>query len=194
MHIPPKLKEACIELKVLYNNCKLTCCDSAKYLGIIIDSKLNFQVHLNMIESKVARSIGILSKVCFLSPSSTLLLLYFALIHLHLLFGITSISYLTKLQRLQNKAIRIISNCNYFSSITPQYYKLGILKITDLYKFETAKLMHQHSKQFLPLQISTLFKPLSSVHNCQTRFKTHNNLYVQKYSTSRCQKSIRFRK
>jgi len=52
MYIPPKLKKAFIEFEVLYNNCKLTCCDSAKYLGIIIDNKLIFPVHLKMIESK----------------------------------------------------------------------------------------------------------------------------------------------
>jgi len=125
-----------LNLGVLYNNCKLTCCDSDKYRGIKVDNKLNFQAHLKMIESKIARSIVIISKVRFLFPFSTLLLLYFALIHPQLLFGITLwgnnfAPYLTKLQRQQSKAIRIISKFNRFSSITPQYYQLEILKITD---------------------------------------------------------------
>ena len=66
----------------------------------------------------MARAVEILSKVRYLYPSSTLLLLYFALNHPYLLFGLvllgnTYSTYLAKLQRLQNKAIRIISYCNF---------------------------------------------------------------------------------
>ena len=162
--------------------------NSSKYLGIKIDSKLNFQPHLKMIENKLARSVGILSKVRFLFPTSTLLLLYFALIHPHLLFGIvlwgsTCSSYQSKLQISQNKAIRIISNCNRRTSITPFYHKLGILKIPELYKFEIAKLMHQHSKQNLPPTIANLCKPLSNIHNRITRSVSLNHIYVEKFST-----------
>ena len=150
-----------------------------------------------MIENKLARSVGILSKVCFLFPTSTLLLLYFALIHPHLLFGIvlwgsTCSSYQSKLQILQDKAIRIISNCNRRTSITPFYHKLGILKIPELYKFEIAKLMHQHSKQNLPPTISNLFKPLSNIHNRITTSVSLNHIYVEKFSTLRCQRSIKY--
>ena len=195
--IPPKLHESFVHLKVNYNDLQLTCVNSSKYLGVMVDNKLSFQSHINMIENKVARAVGILSKVRFLFPSSTLLLLYSTLIKPHLLFGITlwgstCSSYLCKLQRLQNKAIRIISNCNRRASITYYYHKLEILKITDLYTFEIAKLMHQHHKQSLPLRISNFFKPLSTVYDRQTRSKTLNNLFVEKFSTSRCQKSIKF--
>ena len=130
IYVPPKLNINEEKLKILYNNCTLACCDSSKSLGVIIDKKLNFQCHIHAIENKAARAVGILSKVRCLFPSSTLLLLYFALIHPHLLFGLVlwgntaNSTYLSKLHRLQNKAIRIISNCNYRSPITPHFYKL----------------------------------------------------------------------
>ena len=56
-----------------------------------------------------------------------------------------------KLQTLQNKTIRIITNSDLRTPITPKYRNLKILKITELYTFEIAKLMHQHSKNSLPL-------------------------------------------
>ena len=97
----------------------------------------------------------------------------------------------TVLQILQNKAIRIISICNRRTSITPFYHKLGILKIPELYKFEIAK-PYQHSKQNLPPTISNLFKPLSNIHNRITRSVSLNHIYVEKFSTLRCQRLIKY--
>ena len=88
--------------------------------------------------------------------------------------------------------IRIISNCNRRTSITPFYHKLGILKILELYKFEIAKLMHQHSKQNLPPTISNLFKPLSNIHNRIIRSVSLNHIYVENFSTLRCRRSIKY--
>ena len=110
------------------------CCDSSEYQDVIIDNKLSFQSYIHAIENKVARAVGILSKVRYLFPSSTLLFLYFALIHLHLLFGLvlrgnTYSTYIAKLPSLQNKAIRIVFNCKYQNPITPHFYNLGVLKI-----------------------------------------------------------------
>ena len=124
----------------------------------------------------MAKDIGILSKLRFLFPKSTLLL-YYALVHPHLLYalplwGCTYKKYTQKLQLLQNKAIRVICNSNRFSSVTPLYFELGILKINELFKFEIGKLMHQHSHNLLPPGISSLFTYLSTIHSRQTRFQT----------------------
>ena len=151
----PKLRSPFPVLNIYYNNALTEMCASSKYLGINLDTKLDFKSHIANIETKISRSVGILSKLRFLFSSSTLLLLYFTLIHTHLFYGIplwgcTFGSYLKKLQSLQNKAIRIISNTSRRSSITKQYHNLGVLKIIDLYTYEVAKLMHQHTMQKFP--------------------------------------------
>ena len=149
-------------------------------------NKLNFKSHIEHL-SKLSRSIGIPSKLRFLFNSSTLLLLYYSFVHFHLLFSIdlwgsTSQSLLSKLQKLQNQAIRIITNTKTKSHITPQLYKLRILKIQDLYTYEIAKLMHQHSHQITPACFFTLFINLSTIHARQTGSITNKNLYLPKYS------------
>ena len=169
---------------------------SSKYLGINLDTKLDFKSHIANIETKISRSVGIISKLRFLFPSSTLLLLYFTLIHPHLLYGLplwgcTFGSYLKKLRSLQ-KAIRIISNTSRRSSITKQYHNLGILKIIDLYTYEVAKLMHQHTMQKLPHCFTSFFTKISDIHTKNTKSNSKTNFYLPKYSTTRCQKSIRF--
>ena len=142
------------------------------------------------------RTIGILSKLRFFLNSSTLLLLHNSFVHSHLIFGIhlwgsTSQSHLSKLQNLQNKAIRIITNIKRKSPITPQFYKLRILKIKDLHAYEIAKIMHQHN-QITPACFSAFFTNLSSIHGRKTRPITNKNLCLHKYFTSRCQVSIKF--
>ena len=63
IYAPPKLNINEEKMTILYNNCTLACCDSSKYLVIIIGNKLNFQSHIHAIENKVAGAVGILSKV-----------------------------------------------------------------------------------------------------------------------------------
>ena len=76
------------------------------------------------------------------------------------------------------------SNSNYrkhqnkIPYITPQFYKLRILEIQDLYTNGIAKLMNQHSNQITPACFSTLFTNLSSIHARQTRSITNKNLYL----------------
>ena len=96
-----------------------------------------------------------MSKLRYLFPSSTLLLLYYSFIHPHFLFvlplcGNTNPAYLTKIQCLRNKVVRLITNSELRASINTYYFKLGILKLPELYKLEIAKLMHQRYQQNLP--------------------------------------------
>ena len=122
--IPSKLNAQTANLSIFYDECPINCFETSKYLGVNLDNKLNFKSHICIIENKVARSVGILSKPRYLFPSSALLLLYYSLIHPHLLFslplwGNANQSNLNRLQRLQNKAIRIISDSKLRMSSNP---------------------------------------------------------------------------
>ena len=88
--------------------------NKAKYLGINLDNKLNFRNHIKLIEMKIARSVGILNKLKHYLNKPSLKKLYHSLISSHinyglLVWGTTYPSYLTKLIKLQNKAIRIVN-------------------------------------------------------------------------------------
>ena len=148
--VPPRLNAPITHINLSYNNSLISCYNSYKYLGITIDSKLNFKTHIEKITFKISRSVGILNKLRYILPTSSLADLYFAFVHSHFLFGLTIWgstfpSYLDKLQKFQNKAVRIITNSQIRTPITPKFHKLGILKICDLYTYEIAKIMHHHS-------------------------------------------------
>ena len=73
----------------LINNLPILSCDKAKYLGVYIDSHLNFNFHIKSVENTVARSVGILSKLKHFLPSASLPKLCYAFIHPHLLYGLS---------------------------------------------------------------------------------------------------------
>ena len=111
-----------------------------KYLGIYIDSNLNWKSQTNYIAKKIKRSIGILSKLRYHVSELILINLYYALIYPFLIYGITiwGNTYPSTLQHLyilQKKAIRIITFSKYDEHSSPLFKRLNIMKLHDLVSF-----------------------------------------------------------
>ena len=112
------------------NNQSLTEEHSIRYLGICMDSNLNWKSHINYIAKKVKHGtcIGTLSKLCYYLNSKTLLDLYYALVCPFLTYCIIAWgnTYQTSLQPLivlQKKAIRIITFSSFFEHTSPLFLK-----------------------------------------------------------------------
>ena len=169
-----------------------------KYLGIEIDSQLNFKSHIDNVQSKIAKGVGILFKLNKFFTSNALLMLYYALVHPHFTYGIliwgsTYKSYFNTLQLSpQNKAMRAITKQRWSDRITPIYRRLQVLKIKDLYKLETAKFTHQFSDKSLLASFEKYFTRTTFVHCHSTRTSERNDYFLPHFSASRLQRSIRF--
>ena len=88
-----------------------------------------------------------MARLRYYLPLSSLLTLYYALMQSQLLYGLpilasTYQTYLTKLRKLQNKAVKILAKAHPREKVSPWYHKLNILKLDNLYQFEIAKLMY----------------------------------------------------
>ncbi len=101
---------------------------SIKFLGVHMDENLTWTPHLQMVRSKLSRSIFALNKVKNIFPHDILKSLYYSLIHSHMVYGIQAWGNATKISQieiLQKRAIRII-NRKAFKSHTAQkreYFK-----------------------------------------------------------------------
>ena len=78
--IKPKLHFPVVEMNLscAAGSIKVVC--SAKYLGVFIDDKLNFQEYIKHLEKKVSRSVGILSKLKNYLPTHALFKLHYTLV------------------------------------------------------------------------------------------------------------------
>ena len=193
--ITPKLNSPSINIDIQCTDGLIKSVNKAKYLGTLLDAKLTFSDHIKALETKVSRSVGILSKLKYFLPQDALLKLYYALIHSHLNYGIlawgyTYHSYLLKLMRLQNKAIRIVTCSGWNNSAFPLFKKTNVLTIPLLFQYETAILVHRHSSNDLPVNLSNYFTLSKNIYS--TRSTTNENLQTPLLRMQRTQKSIKF--
>ena len=59
---------------------------NTKFLGVIIDSKLNWSDHIAYIKNKISKSIGILTKIRRFLNKKTLRNIYFSFVYLYLTY------------------------------------------------------------------------------------------------------------
>jgi hypothetical protein len=84
-HPPQKKISYPINLKI--NNKILEEKTSIKYLGVIIDSHLNWKDHVHELSKKISRSVGILLKLRYSVPIKILVQLYYSIIYPFLSYG-----------------------------------------------------------------------------------------------------------
>ena len=127
------------------NNCSES---SIKFLGIYIDHEcLTWRYHAAHINSKISRAIFAIKQLIFTVPLSILKTLYFALIQPHISYGILAwgnagLKILHKTIQLQKYAIHTIHKAAYNSHTDPLFNKSQILKLTDLYEYESVLFMY----------------------------------------------------
>jgi len=130
------------------NNVLLQGTTCVKYLGVLIDSRLDWSFHVLLIKRKLLYAYNMFFKIRKIVPIDILRLLYFSFVHCHLQYcviswGTANNSVLQPLSLLQNNILRIMTFSKYRCHITPLHKKLKILKLNDIYQFELAKFMHK---------------------------------------------------
>ena len=147
---------------------------STKFLGIFIDEKLKWDVHIDSIKSRIASSLYIMNKVKHIVPHSLLRTLYYSMIHPYLTYGIilwgaTYQCQMSKLQIMQKKAVRCIDGAKYNAHSEPIFKKHSIVKLDDVYKLYIAKFIISYLRYELPQPLQKMFLPDNDLHGHNTR-------------------------
>ena len=110
--------EVCIEGK------KITRVAESKSLGVYIDETLSWKKHMKELSKKIASGIGALKRLMPFISKNTAVIIYKALIEPHfdycssVWYGISD-RLSKKLQKLQNRAARVITKSTYDTSAKP---------------------------------------------------------------------------
>ena len=72
---------------LVFNNTNITQSTYQKHLGIILYSKLTFENHINIVTTKINKTIGLLRKLQNLLPRTILIKIYKAFVRPHLDYG-----------------------------------------------------------------------------------------------------------
>ena len=132
----------------MYDGAPVDYVDEVKFLGVIVDRKLKFNLHLNAVCSKVAKSVGIFHKLRSCLPERVLLNLYYSLVYPYIIYciliwGGTSQVHLRPLLLLQKKIVRIITGSEFLAHTDPLFFRTSILKLDDVYDYTLAQFMYK---------------------------------------------------
>ena len=94
--------------KILINSNIIDHTNNTKFLGVIIDNKMNWSAHIHYIKNKMSKSIGILFKIRNFLDNHTLRSMYFTFIYPYLIYcvevwGNTHDCHLDPLIKIQKK-------------------------------------------------------------------------------------------
>ena len=101
---------------IVLNNSNIPCSKSFKYLGIVLDQKLNWREHIDLVTNKAEKSLNILKLTCrktFGSNPRVATTFYRAytrsiMDYGSILYGSASNSHLEKVDKVQYKALRLV--------------------------------------------------------------------------------------
>ena len=167
-----------------------------KFLGVMLDNKVNWKDHINYISGKVSRGIGMILKARRYLTKKALMTLYYSFIYPYLTYcnhirGSTYQTNLMKLQKLQNRIIRIICNTNRRDHVRPLYKATGLLQLGDINKYLTCRFMFRVCNNHVPRVFHSFFKRNREFHNYETR--TANHFHVPPVRTDLAKTGIRYR-
>ena len=161
-------------VEIFLDNIKITRTETAKFLGVVIDENLTWKNHINYIENKIAKNVGIIKRVRYLLSEKTLNTLYNTLVlpyinYCNIIWANNKPTRLQPLLLLQKRCMRVITNSPYNSHSSPLFAKLNQLTITDINKVLIATFMFRYHSHCLPNIFVNYFCTNSSVHGHFTR-------------------------
>ena len=153
-----------------FNGTKLEWASSMRYLGIIIDNKLNFALQSNEVYRRLSKMHGVFHSLSALVPRTTLVTLYHSLvypiiIHNIIIWGGIPAAGLKNIKTMINNILRCILRVRYdqnnvpLMSVSDMYKCLSLLKFDDVYKYFLLRFLHfsfykdteTFNKYYLPL-------------------------------------------
>ena len=178
-HSPQKKSSGNFQLKI--GNKEIQRNKYAKFLGVLMDEHLSWKYHTVELCRKLSRTSSIFFKLRHYFPLQTLISLYNSLFSSFLLYGLiawglTFVSYLNPLFKLQKKVLRCIKFERFLAPSAPIFQPLKILNLEDT--------LHLHSLTFVYQAINTsssshfhnYFHPNTTVHKIGTRQATRGDL------------------
>ena len=154
--------------------------ESYKYLGITLDQNLTFSIHVENVIKKINRSLGVLKRTSSFLPLSNRVILYNTLVLPHFdycstLWDVCHDTYISRLQKLQNRGMRIILGCHRRTHISDMLFTLKWLNVRQRFILLKCIIMFNIINGKTPNYLKTVSPDIT--HNYGTRSKTSKNIF-----------------
>ena len=139
------------DFNVCIDNTLIESVESFNYLGIMLNETLSGKSHIEMVSKNFLKVTGILYRPRKSFPKNVLFTLYNSLIISYINYGLLLWGIdCHKLEILQKKALRFMTNSSYIAHTAPLFIQHGVLRVTDMYKLKLLKFYYELSYNLLP--------------------------------------------
>ena len=165
-----------------------------KFLGLLLDNRLNFVEYVRKLCGKISRACGVLFKVSEYLPQHCLRMLYGTLVLPHLIYcievwGCANSTIISRLSRLQDRFVRMLGRGN----IGCVYRENKILPFEFLFEYFVLVKFFQNCVLHRNLYFQKLIDQLRPQHSYSTRFSGGRCLNFPKSRISKLHSSFLFK-
>ena len=184
-----------LDLRIRENEVEVV--KKTKYLGVQIDSSLDWKEQIKAVSNKVSRAVGFLRHAKSYLPKETLQTLYKGVVEPHLryccsVWGCASLTEINQLQKLQNRAARIVTNSSFDAPSRPLIQGLGWKTVNELIVGETKTMVFKSLNKLAPQYLCDLFTRNSLCSSYSLRNKG-TDLRLSKKKSSNGQRCFSYR-
>lgn len=189
--------------KELKGNIAVKCLDGTviervevmKYLGVMIDDRLRFNDHCDYILKKIGKKISFLNRIGNHVSTYTRCIIYKTIIAPHFEYCATLLvdmgeTQLSRLQKAQNRAMRVILQCDRYTKIECMLQALQFMSIRQRLYYNMSIFIFKILNNMMPEQLSDRLSIVGHRTNRQTR--QAENIAVDFRKTKSAQKSLFF--
>ena len=135
---------------------------SVKSLGIFIDENLRWQTHIDKLSKKVASGIGAIKRIRTFVPPPTLHYIYNSLIQSHfdycnLVWGNCGKTLFDRLQKLQNRAARVLTFSSYDADASRLIRQLDWKDLSTQFQIQKSIMVYKSLNGLVPEYLSSKF-------------------------------------
>ena len=157
-----------------------------KILGITVDDRLSFNIHINNICDKINRIVSLLYRIRYFMPKNALNLIYKSLVQSTIdygisLYGFTYKTHYQRIESIQRRAVRLI--CRERNNVCSLYKSLNWMPFTNRRNYFCSIFIYKCLNRLNAIPCQTLFNYR------QTRLRTRscsNNELVLPNSHLQC--------
>ena len=136
-----------------------------KFLGVILDHKLNWKAHINRIQSKLSSLCGILYRLRNRITRSVARILYLPLGYVYIsycnsIWSSCSASLMQSLFVTQKKIVRLIMKTKRNEPSSPLFKKLALLQLKEVNNLNTAIYVYKSINNIIPSPITFEYRTL----------------------------------
>ena len=163
-----------------------------KYLGVVLDNKLNWHKHIEILCTKLSRASGVLYRLKPFLPQNTLRMVYHSLVSCHFYSGIASwgsarSTALKKLNRHHKKSVKNAIKYRYSYDI---FDTLKVFTINSIYNIELIKFINSVRLGKCPDNFTNCVRNINHGHN--TRAAVSDCLQLPRPRTELGKTSVKF--